>query len=58
VSGEIVETLTPRTLGKVIAAHPQTSIQDALLMLALMTATLLLALQYDLFYFIQELSDA
>jgi len=53
-----VETLTPRTLGKVIAAHPQTSIQDALLMLALMTATLLLALQYDLFYFIQELSDA
>jgi hypothetical protein len=42
----------------VIATHPQTSLQDALLMLALMTATLLLALQYDLFYFIQELSDA
>jgi len=53
-----VETITPRTLGKVIATHPQTSLQDALLMLALMTATLLLALQYDLFFFIQELSDA
>ena len=53
-----METITPRTLGKVIAAHPQSSLQDALLMLALMISTLLLALQYDLFYFIKELSDA
>jgi hypothetical protein len=46
-----VETITPRSLGKVIATHPQSSFQDALLMLALMISTLLLALQYDLFYF-------
>jgi GGDEF domain-containing protein len=53
-----VETLTPRTLGKVIAAHPQSSVQDALLLLALLLAALMLALQYDLFFFIKELSDA
>jgi len=53
-----VEAITPRTLRKVIAAHPQSSVQDALLLLALMLAALLLALQYDLFFFIKELSDA
>jgi hypothetical protein len=53
-----VETITPRMLGKVIAAHPQSSVQDALLLLALLLAALMLALQYDLFFFIKELSDA
>ena len=53
-----METITPRTLGKVIATHPQSSVQDALLLLALMLAALLLALQYDLFFFIKELSEA
>jgi len=53
-----VDTITPRMLGKVIVAHPQSSVQDALLLLALMLAALMLALQYDLFFFIKELSDA
>ena len=54
-----METLTPRTLGKVIAAHPQIERAGrAAHARPDDSPTLLLALQYDLFFFIQELSDA
>jgi len=53
-----VDTITPKMLGKMIAAHPRSSLQDALLLLCLMMAALLLAIQYDLFYFIRDLSDS
>jgi hypothetical protein len=53
-----VETITPQMLRRAIAAHPQASLQDALLLFSVMIVALLLALQYDLLYFIQELSDA
>lgn len=53
-----MNTITPKMLGKMIAAHPRSSLQDALLLLCLMMAALLLAIQYDLFYFIRELSDS
>jgi predicted signal transduction protein with EAL and GGDEF domain len=56
--GGIVEAITPRMLGKAIAAHPQASLQDALLLVCVMLAALLLALQYELFYFIERLSAA
>jgi predicted signal transduction protein with EAL and GGDEF domain len=45
-------------LGKAIAAHPRASLQDALLLVCVMLAALLLGLQYDLFYFIERLSAA
>jgi diguanylate cyclase (GGDEF)-like protein len=48
--------ITPKMLSKAIAAHPRASLQDGLLILCAMTVTLLLALQYDLFSFIDELS--
>jgi len=53
-----VNGFTPKMLGRAITAHPRASLQDALLLLVLMLAALLLAIQYDLFFFIQELSDA
>jgi hypothetical protein len=53
-----VDTFTPKMLRKAITAHPQSSLQDALLLFGLMIAALLLALQYDLFFFINELSGA
>ena len=40
-----------------IEVGPRTSVQDALLMFVLMLAALLLALQYDLFYFMESLSE-
>ncbi|HUU25134.1 MAG TPA: GGDEF domain-containing protein [Methyloceanibacter sp.] len=49
---------TPKMLGRAITAHPRASLQDALLLLVLMLAALLLALQYDLFFFIDRLSQA
>jgi diguanylate cyclase (GGDEF)-like protein len=52
-----VNSFTPQMLGRAIAAHPRSSLQDALLLSTLMLATLLLALQYDLFFFIEELSE-
>lgn len=45
-------------LREAVAAHPQSSLQDALLIVCAMIAALLLALQYDLFYFIDALSSA
>jgi diguanylate cyclase (GGDEF)-like protein len=56
--GGNVDNFTPQTLTKVIARHPRASLQDALLLFVLMLAALLLALQYDLFFFIDQLSDA
>ena len=56
--GEIVDTFTPTMLRKAIAAHPQSSLQDGLLIFGAMVVGLLLALQYDLFFFIDELSVA
>ena len=53
-----MNTFTPKMLGRAIAAHPRASLQDALLLLVLMLAALLLALQYDLFFFIDRLSQA
>jgi len=44
-------------LAKAIARNPRTSVQDALLMFVLMLAALLLAIQYDLFYFMESLSE-
>jgi diguanylate cyclase (GGDEF)-like protein len=53
-----MDTITPRMLREAVAAHPQSSLQDALLVFCAMIAALLLALQYDLFYFIDALSSA
>ena len=44
-------------LRRAIAAHPQSSLQDGLLIFGAMIVALLLALQYDLFFFIDELSE-
>jgi len=52
-----VDSFTPRMLAKAIARNPRTSVQDALLMFVLMLAALLLAIQYDLFYFMESLSE-
>lgn len=51
-----METVTPKMLRKAIATHPRASVQDALLIFSVMLVALLLALQYDLFFFIGELS--
>lgn len=53
-----MDDFTPQTLAQAIARHPRASLQDALLIFVLMIAALLLALQYDLFYFIENLSQA
>jgi diguanylate cyclase (GGDEF)-like protein len=53
-----VYTITPKLLREAVAAHPQSSLQDALLLFCVMLVALLLALQYDLFFFIEELSQA
>jgi len=53
-----VDTITPRMLREAIATDPQASLQDALLLFGLMLASMLLALQYDLFFFIDALSAA
>lgn len=53
-----MDTITPKMLREAIAAHPQSSLQDALLVFCAMIVALLLALQYDLFYFIDVLSAA
>ena len=53
-----MDNFTSQTLAKAIAGHPRASLQDALLIFILMLAALLLALQYDLFYFIESLSQA
>ena len=53
-----MNTITPSMLRKAITAHPQSSLQDGLLIFGAMIVALLLALQYDLFYFIDELSAA
>ena len=50
--------MTPTMLRRAIVANPHSSLQDALLIFALMTAALLLALQYNLFFFLEELSEA
>lgn len=53
-----MDGLTPHTLARAIARHPRASLQDALLLFVLMIASLLLAIQYDLFFFIEDLSEA
>lgn len=53
-----MESFTPQTLSEAIARHPRASLQDALLLFVLMLAALSLALQYDLFFFIEDLSHA
>lgn len=52
-----MDSLTPDTLKKAIAAHPQASLQDALLMFCVMLVALILALQYDLFFFVERLDS-
>lgn len=53
-----MDTFSPQTLSKAIAQHPRASLQDALLLFALMLAALLLAVQYDFFFFLEDLSHA
>lgn len=53
-----MDTFTPKMLARTIAAHPRATLQDVLLLSVLMIAALLLALQYDLFFFIDQLSEA
>ena len=53
-----MDTRTPSMLRRAITAHPQSSLQDGLLISGAMIVALLLALQYDLFFFIDELSAA
>jgi len=51
-----VDSITPKMLRRAIVAHPRSSSQDALLLACVMLVALLLALQYDLFFFIDKLS--
>lgn len=53
-----MDSVTPKQLKKIIAAHPQSSLQDGLLIFSLMIVALLLALQFDLFFFVDKLSSA
>lgn len=53
-----MDIFTPSKLRKAIAADPQSSLQDGLLIFGAMVVGLLLALQYDLFFFIDVLSTA
>jgi diguanylate cyclase (GGDEF)-like protein len=50
-------TLRLKTLAQTVARHPWSSLQDALLLAMGMLVSALLALQYNLFFFVPELSD-
>jgi diguanylate cyclase (GGDEF)-like protein len=47
-----------KALAQALATHPWSSLQDALLLAMAMVVALLLALEYDLFSFIEELSES
>ena len=46
-----------KALAQTVARHPWSSLQDLLLVAMAMLVATLLALQYNLFFFIAELSD-
>jgi diguanylate cyclase (GGDEF)-like protein len=53
-----VRAITPRSIFQIAAQHPRSSAQDVLLLSGVMTGALLLALEYDLFIFANELTTA
>lgn len=50
-------TVQPKALAQTIARHPWSSLQDGLLLAMAMIVAILLALEYDLFSFIAQLSE-
>jgi hypothetical protein len=50
-------TVRLKALAQTVARHPWSSLQDILLVAMAMLVATLLALQYNLFFFISELSD-
>jgi len=52
-----LKTIGPRSLARTIINNPWPSVQDGLLLFSLMLVGALLALQYNLFWFISELSE-
>ena len=52
-----MKTIRPKLLARTIAKNPWSSVQDGLLLSSVMLVGGLLALQYDLFWFVSELSE-
>jgi diguanylate cyclase (GGDEF)-like protein len=53
-----VKTVGPRSLVRAIIKNPSSSVQDGLLLSSVMLVATLLALQYDLFWFVSVLSES
>jgi diguanylate cyclase (GGDEF)-like protein len=53
----IVKTIRPKSLVRAIINNPWSSVQDGLLLSSVMLVATLLALEYDLFSFVAELSE-
>ena len=52
-----MKTSGPKSLVRAIIENPWSSVQDGLLLSSVMLVTALLALQYDLFWFVSVLSE-
>ena len=52
-----MKTVRPESLVRAIIKNPWTSVQDGLLLSSVMLVAALLALQYDLFWFVSALSE-
>ena len=53
-----MKTVGPRSLVRAIIKNPSSSVQDGLLLSSVMLVATLLALQYDLFWFVSVLSES
>ena len=53
-----MKTSGPKSLVRAIIENPWSSVQDGLLLSSVMLVTTLLALQYDLFWFVSVLSES
>jgi diguanylate cyclase (GGDEF)-like protein len=56
-STSIVKAIRPKSLARTIIKNPWSSVQDGLLLSSVMLVGGLLALQYNLFWFVSELSE-
>ena len=52
-----MKTVGPKSLVRAIIENPWSSVQDGLLLSSVMLVATLLALQYDLFWFVSVLSE-
>ena len=52
-----MKTVGPKSLVRAIVENPWSSVQDGLLLASVMLVATLLALQYDLFWFVSVLSE-